>query len=288
MSSSEDRAGKARPTTPKIDGVAMVGGGQMALALAEGFCRTGLLEPAGIVVHDPAEAARTRLAERLPGVRFASTPAEAVRGASIVFLAVKPQHAETASRSLAGALPSGATVVSIVAGVPIATLGGWLGTGAVVRVMPNTPCLVGRGVSAWCRGPEVSDDAARASAALLGAVGSVHEVAEPLLDAVTGLSGSGPGYVALVVEALADGGVKAGLPRSLALALAAGTVAGTGELIERSGEHPAIVRDRVASPGGTTIAGLAVLEARGVRGALIDAVVAAADRARELGEPAGG
>ena len=288
MSNSDDRSTKIRPTTPAIGRVAMVGGGQMALALAEGFCRAGLLSPADIVVHDPAEGARTRLAERVPGVRFAPSAAEAVQGAGIVFLAVKPQHAEAAARSVAGALPSGATVVSIVAGVPMASLAAWLGTAAVVRVMPNTPCLVGRGVSAWCRGPGVSDNAARTSAALLGAVGSVHEVSEPLLDAVTGLSGSGPGYVALVIEALADGGVKEGLPRGLALALAAGTVAGTGELIERSGEHPAIVRDRVASPGGTTIAGLAVLEARGVRGALIDAVAAATDRARELGKPAGG
>lgn len=288
MSDTASHSTSTPPTPPAIGRVAMVGGGQMALALAEGFCRAGLLAPADIVVHDPSEDARRRLAERVPGVGFAPSAAEAVRGAGIVFLAVKPQHAETAGRSVADALAPGATVVSIVAGVPIATLAAWLGTEAVVRVMPNTPCLVGRGVSAWCRGPKVTDDAARASAALLASVGSVHEVAEPLLDAVTGLSGSGPGYVALVVEALADGGVKAGLPRALALALATGTVAGTGDLIARSGEHPAIVRDRVASPGGTTIAGLAVLEARGVRGAIIDAVAAAADRARELGKPAGG
>jgi pyrroline-5-carboxylate reductase len=119
-------------------------------------------------------------------------------------------------------------------------------------------------------------------------VGSVHDVDEHLLDAVTGLSGSGPGFVALLIEALADGGVKAGLPRGLAQALAVQTVAGTAALIEQTGEHPAQIKDRVASPGGTTIAGLAVLEQRAVRGALIDAVVAAADRARVLGRPSDG
>jgi pyrroline-5-carboxylate reductase len=133
----------------------------------------------------------------------------------------------------------------------------------------------------------VPDSALERAQALLATVGSVHPVDEHLLDAVTGLSGSGPGFVALVVEALADGGVKAGLPRALALALAVRTVAGTGMLIEQTGDHPAAVRDRVASPGGTTIAGLAVLEQRATRGALIDAVVAAANRAEEMGRGPG-
>ncbi len=279
----DDRVPDARRAASTCGPVAMVGGGQMALALAEGFCRARLLAPADIVVHDPSEEARKRLADRVPGVRFAPAAADVVRGAGIVFLAVKPQQAEAACRAFAAALPPAATVVSIVAGVPIETLTAWLGTPRVVRVMPNTPCLVGHGVSAWSRGPAVTEEAARTAAALLSAVGSAHEVPEHLLDAVTGLSGSGPGYVALVVEALADGGVKAGLPRALALSLAAATVAGTGALIEQSGEHPAVIRDRVASPGGTTIAGLAVLENRGVRGAIIDAVGAATDRARALG-----
>lgn len=277
-----------RPIHRPVAGpVAMVGGGQMALALAEGFCRSGLLAPGDIVVHDPVAAARERLAERVPGIRFAPSSADAVRGAVLVFLAVKPQQAGFACREFAAALGPRATVVSIVAGLPIATLAAWLGSGRIIRVMPNTPCLVGRGVSVWTKGPDVSEAAAEAAASLLGAVGSVHEAPEDLLDAVTGLSGSGPGFVALVVEALADGGVRAGLPRGLALDLATATVAGTGALIAASGEHPAVIRDRVASPGGTTIAGLAVLEQRGVRGALIDAVAAAAERAASLGRPSG-
>jgi pyrroline-5-carboxylate reductase len=153
----------------------------------------------------------------------------------------------------------------------------------VIRVMPNTPCLVGQGVSVVCQTADVPAAAAARVRQLLAAVGRVHEADESQLNAVTGLSGSGPGFVALLVEALADGGVKAGLPRPLALALAIETLSGTGALLEQTGEHPAQIKDRVSSPGGTTIAGLAVLEQRGVRGALIDAVVAAANRAKELG-----
>jgi len=174
-------------------------------------------------------------------------------------------------------------IVSIVAGLATATIVEWTGVPRVVRVMPNTPCLVGHGVSVISSTPAVPAAALARVRVLLAAVGSVHEVDEPLLDAVTGLSGSGPGFVALLVEALADGGVKAGLPRPLALKLATETLAGTAALLEETGEHPAQIKDRVSSPGGTTIAGLAVLEQRGVRGALIDAVVAAATRARELG-----
>jgi len=275
------------PPSP-IGAIAMVGGGQMALALAEGFCRAGLLEPSSITVHDPVAAARERLSARVPGVRFAPSSAEAVRGASIIFLAVKPQHAALAARECGPHVAADATVVSIVAGLPIATLSGWLGLPRIIRVMPNTPCLVGKGVSVVCRSSEVTAKAARDTAKLLAAVGTVHEVEEQLLDAVTGLSGSGPGFVAVLIEALADGGVRAGLPRALALALATQTVAGTAALVEQTGEHPALLKDRVASPGGTTIAGLAVLEQRAVRSALIDAVVAAADRAGVLGRPTAG
>jgi pyrroline-5-carboxylate reductase len=270
------------PTRP--DSIAMVGGGQMALALADGFCRAGLVSGSGITVIDPSEAARARLAASVPGVRFAGSTAEAVRDAAVVFLAVKPQQAAVACQELAPVIPHDAVLVSIVAGLPLATLADLAGTKQIIRVMPNTPCLVGRGVSVVCRTPDVPAAAAQRVHALLAAVGTVHEVDESLLDAVTGLSGSGPGFVALLVEALSDGGVKAGLPRPLALALAVETLAGTAALLEQTGEHPAQIKDRVSSPGGTTIAGLAVLEQRGVRSALIDAVVAAATRAKELGK----
>ena len=270
--------------TPQSRAIAMIGGGQMALALAEGFCRAGLLQPTDITVHDPVPAARDRLAGRVPGIHFADNGAAAAAAARIVFLAVKPQQASAACREFAAALAADAVVVSIVAGLTLHNLAELAGTPRIIRVMPNTPCLVGRGVSVVCRTPEVpAGDLARVLE-LLAAVGRVHEADETLMDAVTGLSGSGPGFVALLVEALADGGVKAGLPRSLALALAIETLSGTAALLEQTGEHPAQIKDRVSSPGGTTIAGLAVLEQRGVRGALIDAVVAAAARARELGK----
>lgn len=271
-----------QPTAP--DSIAMIGGGQMALALAEGFCRAGLVNAGSITVFDPSEAARDRLAARVPGVRFVGSTSEAVRDAAVVFLAVKPQQAAVAGREIAPSLSPAAVVVSIVAGLPLATLADLTGTNRIIRVMPNTPCLVGRGVSVVCRTPAVPPATAERVHALLAAVGHVHEVDESLLDAVTGLSGSGPGFVALLVEALSDGGVKAGLPRPLALALAVETLAGTAALLEQTGEHPAQIKDRVSSPGGTTIAGLAVLEQRGVRSALIDAVVAAAARAKELGK----
>ena len=270
--------------TPQSRAIAMIGGGQMALALAEGFCRAGLLQPTDITVHDPVPAARERLAGRVPGIHFADSGAAAAAAARIVFLAVKPQQASAACREFAAALAADAVVVSIVAGLTLHNLAELAGTPRIIRVMPNTPCLVGRGVSVVCRTPEVpAGDLARVLE-LLAAVGRVHEADETLMDAVTGLSGSGPGFVALVVEALADGGVKAGLPRSLALALATETLSGTAALLDQTGEHPAQIKDRVSSPGGTTIAGLAVLEQRGVRGALIDAVVTAAARARELGK----
>jgi pyrroline-5-carboxylate reductase len=200
-----------------------------------------------------------------------------------VFLAVKPQQAAAACGEIAGRLRSDAVLVSIAAGVTLGSLAGMAGTSCVIRVMPNTPCLVGQGVSVVCQTADVPAAAAARVRQLLAAVGRVHEADESQLNAVTGLSGSGPGFVALLVEALADGGVKAGLPRPLALALAIETLSGTGALLEQTGEHPAQIKDRVSSPGGTTIAGLAVLEQRGVRGALIDAVVAAANRAKELG-----
>ncbi len=267
---------------PGETAIAMIGGGQMALALADGFCRAGLVDPAAIVVSEPHPAARQRFTDRLPAVRFASGR-EAAAAAEIVFLAVKPQQSAEACAEIAGALRPEAVLVSIVAGLPLASLERLAGTDRVVRVMPNTPCLVGKGVSAVCRTKGVGDEAMQRVMALLGAVGTVHSVDESLLDAVTGLSGSGPGYVAMVVEALAAGGVQAGLPEALATRLAVETLAGTAVLMERTGEPPALIRERVCSPGGTTLAGLAAMEQGGVARGIAAGVVAARDRARELG-----
>ena len=242
----------------------------------------GLLAANEITVYDPAPAAREQLAARIPGIQFADSATDAARSASIIWLAVKPQQAAAAGGEVA-AVMAGRSLVSIVAGLSTGLLATLAGTPRVIRVMPNTPCLVGRGVSVTCRSAAVDPEVASRVQGLLAAVGHVHEADESLLDAVTGLSGSGPGFLALVVEALAEGGVRAGLPAPLALKLAVQTLAGTGSLLEQTGEDPAVVRDRVASPGGTTLAGLAVLEERGVRDAVAAAVVAAAVRAKELG-----
>lgn len=272
-------AGDSRSHT---GGIAMIGGGRMASALAEGFCRAGLVAADVITVYDPASIAREAFANRVPGARFAASPAEAAAGADLVWLAVKPQQAAEACAGIAGVMP-GKTLVSILAGLSTSTLAGLAGTPRVIRVMPNTPCLVGKGVSVVCRTPDVPADVARCVTNLLAAVGHVHEADESRMNAVTGLSGSGPGFLALVVEALAAGGERAGLSRPLALALAVQTLEGTGALLEQTGEEPAVIRDRVSSPGGTTLAGLAVLTERGVPEALAAAVAAAAARAAELG-----
>lgn len=260
--------GDAPPPAPRdsCGPIAMIGGGRMALALAEGFCRTGRTTGDRVTVCDPDAVARERLA-----------------AARIVFLAVKPQQATEACRDARLGLRADTTIVSIVAGLTTDSLGALLGSQRIIRVMPNTPCLVGQGVSAWSATPEVPAADRHEIVRLLASVGHVHEVDESLMDAVTGLSGSGPGFVARFVEALTAGGVAAGLPPSLALSLAVQTVAGTGALLERTGEEPAVVRGRVTSPGGTTLAGLALMDARGVPEAITAAVVAAAARARELG-----
>ena len=270
------------PRPEPAGGIAMIGGGRMASALAEGFCRAGLLSPAAIVVHDPAAAAREALAARLPGVRFAATAAEAAASAPLVWLAVKPQQAAEACGGIA-AVMEGRTLVSILAGLSTATLADLANTPRVIRVMPNTPCLVGKGVSVVCRTAAVPADVAERVSDLLAAVGSVHDADESLMNAVTAVSGSGPGFLALIVEAIAAGGERAGLPRPLATALAVETLAGTGRLLEETGEDPAVIRERVSSPGGTTLAGLGVMADRGVAEALVAAVLAATARASELG-----
>ena len=270
---------------PFADSIVLIGAGQMGRALAVGFCRAGEAQPADLLVVDPFEASRTALTEALPGVRTAASIAAGVAAARLVILAVKPQQAAEVCQEIKQAITDSSVVVSIVAGLPSAAIATATGTDRVIRVMPNTPCLVGRGVSVLASSPSVTQADRERVLRIFAAVGTAHEVAEHLLDAVTAVSGSGPGYVALLIEALADGGVKAGLPRPLALALAVETFGGTAALISETGDHPAVVKDRVSSPGGTTIAGLAVLEREGVRGALVDAVAAATARAAALGHP---
>lgn len=206
--------------------------------------------------------------------------------ADIVFLSIKPQHMSEVLEGLRGKLTHRHLVISVAAGVPLSRMSEALGPGPrLVPVMPNTPCLVGQGAAGYCLGPGTTADDVAIVERLLSSVGRAYLLDERLLDAVTGLSGSGPAYVCVMIEALADGGVRVGLPRQVAQDLAVQTVLGTAAMILKTGEHPAVLKDQVASPGGTTIAGLAALEAGGLRSALIAAVEAATARLRELGQP---
>lgn len=268
------------PTAVRIG---FIGAGRMAQALAAGFVARGLADADALVAFDPYPAAAAEFA-RLTGGKIVGSNAEVAAAADLLFLAIKPQLLADVGPSLAPALAGRHLVVSILAGIPLLKLRERLGPGPrLVRVMPNTPVLVGCGAAAFaCDAGCLPDDADRIEE-LLSAVGTAHAVKESQLDAVTGLSGSGPAFVYVMIEALADGGVLAGLPRDLALALAAQTVKGSAEMVLKTGLHPGLLKDQVASPGGTTIAGLAAAERAGLRHALISAVDAASRRSQELG-----
>jgi len=259
----------------------------MAQALAAGFVRSGLTRAQDVIAYDPNPAAREAFLSACGAESTAAeSPSEVAKRARIVFLAVKPHYVADSLGSVSRDWKAGEQLlVSVAAGVTVATLEKSLPKkSAVIRVMPNTPCLVGEGACCYARGSEATDRQADEVGRLLEAVGYAAETPESLLDAVTGLSGSGPAFVYTIIEALADGGVRAGLPRQLAADLAARTVAGAAAMVTTTGEHPAALRDAVASPGGTTITGLAELERNGLRSALIEAVAAAARRSIELGQ----
>ena len=266
-----------------IQRLAVIGGGQMGRALVGGMFRQNVFAPSDTWVVEPSAESRQWWAEHHPDVVTGDNLAEAVDGADIVLLAVKP-HVVPFIADQGANFWGDQLVVSIAAGVNLAKLCGWIGHDRVVRVMPNTPSLVGAGASAFCVGSAVTEQDTKAVQAMLSSVGQVFPVSEYQLDAVTGLSGSGPAYVCLIIEALADGGVYAGLPRALAMQLATQTVLGTAKMIAETKQHPGVLKDAVASPGGTTIAGLQVLEQNGVRGALMEAVATAAHRSQELGD----
>jgi pyrroline-5-carboxylate reductase len=259
-----------------------MGAGQMATALAGGAVRSGIVQSERIWAYDPSDTAWSTFANSVPGAHRAVSPEELAHNTDVLVLAVKPQHASEACQALHGHV-QGKLVLSVVAGLSLNRLRRWLDTDRLVRVMPNTPCLIGRGASAYCSTSEVSEESLQWVHQFLTAVGWTTRVPESLLDAVTGLSGSGPAYVAVFLEALADGGVRAGLPRTTAYQLALHTVLGTAELLRQTNRHPAEVKDQVASPAGTTIAGLLALEEHAFRAAVINAVDRARQRAAELG-----
>jgi pyrroline-5-carboxylate reductase len=262
--------------------IAVIGSGQMGEALIGGWLAAKTV-PADALFATDASAERRDVMKRRFGVRTGSDNREAASWADVVVLAVKPQILDAVAKDLSSAL-AGKLVLSIAAGVTIAHLAKLAPKGArIVRAMPNTPVLVRDGVSALSFGAGVTEKDQQFARRLFEAVGRAVVVEEKLMDAVTGLSGSGPAYVFLAIEALADGGVKMGLPRTVADLLAAQTVLGAARMVLETGEHPAKLKDRVASPGGTTIAGLHRLEQGGLRAALMAAVEAASKRSEELG-----
>ncbi len=262
----------------------IIGCGKMGTALVEGAIRAGVLSAAEILGCDPAPASREAFSQAT-GATVTTGAADLARTCEVILLCTKPQDIPAALREAAtAAAGQPRLVISIAAGITLAALeAASPDTFRLIRAMPNTPALVGKGAAGYCLGTRATAADAATAQALLAAVGLAIEVPERLMNAVTGLSGSGPAYIYLVIEALADGGVRAGLPRADALKLAAQTALGAAAMVLDTHEHPAVLKDKVTSPGGTTIAGLAELERLGLRSALIAAVGAATRRADELG-----
>ena len=268
----------------------MIGGGVMGEALLSRLIAQQLYRPDDVLVSEPQAHRRDILVQKY-GVQVTSDNRAVAAALDVLLLAIKPQVFEAVAADLTEddgeqrptneQLP---VVVSILAGVSLSQLEAAFGRQPVIRAMPNTPATVGAGITAIASGKAVTPTQMKQATAIFQAVGEVVEVPEGLMDAVTGLSGSGPAYVAIMIEALADGGVAAGLPRAIASKLALSTVLGTAQLLQKSELHPAQLKDQVTSPGGTTIAGITQLERAGFRSALIEAVQAASQRSQQLGQ----
>ena len=265
--------------------IGFIGAGQMAEALIRGWLNAGISRPEKIKASDVLPARREWVAQEL-GIATPSANREVAEHADLLVLAVKPPFILPVLDELHGHIRSDHLLVSIAAGVPLREIEGHLPAGTrVLRVMPNTPCLVGATAAGFARGTHATAADERLVGTLLDAVGRGFALEEKLLDAITGLSGSGPAYVYVIIEALADGGVRMGLPRKVAQTLAAQTVLGAARMILETDQHPGSLKDAVASPGGTTIAGLHALERGQLRATLMDAVEAATLRSQELGGP---
>jgi pyrroline-5-carboxylate reductase len=263
--------------------IGFLGAGKMATALAHGFINARLATPERLIASDLVKPARDAFA-RETGARTVTENAEVVAAADVLFIAVKPDQVAALLQSIAPKLDLARhLLVSIAAGVTLAKLEAAAPGNRFIRVMPNTPALVGASASAYALGSLATSADADLTQRLLGSVGIALAVKEKLLDAVTGLSGSGPAYGFLMIEALADGGVAAGLPRDIAQKLAAQTLLGAAKMVLETGQHPGVLKDAVCSPGGTTIEAIHELEKAGVRAGLINAVRASAEKSKKLG-----
>jgi pyrroline-5-carboxylate reductase len=264
--------------------IGFLGAGKMAGALARGFIRAGLVTPEQVLASDPSESARATLT-RETGVKSTPSNPEVVKFAHTLVLAVKPDQVPPVLADIRDDFTERHLLISIAAGVPLAKLEAGLGAGArLIRVMPNTPALVGASATAFALGKSAKAEDGELAQRLFASIGLAFQLKETLLDAVTGLSGSGPAYIYLIIEALSDGGVAAGLPRDAATKLAAQTVLGSARMVLETGLHPGALKDMVASPGGTTIEGLHELEKGKLRGTLISAVRAATEKSKKLGQ----
>lgn len=264
--------------------IGFIGAGKMATALAKGFISAGCCTNEGIFACDPVPAARDHFTMETHAPAVANIPYVANR-CEILFLAVKPQNVAAVMAELKPLLQPQHLIISIAAGITLSALETGLGAGRrVIRVMPNTPCLVNASASGYALGSAANTEDEQTVEMLLSAVGLAFKVPEHLLNAVTGLSGSGPAFVYVMIEALSDGGVRMGLPRDVATKLAAQTVLGAAKMVIETEQHPGQLKDAVTSPGGTTIAGLHALEKGGLRASLMNAVEAATLRSMELGK----
>ena len=262
--------------------LAFIGGGAMGEAIIKGITRAGLMDPAAIFVGAHRQERADYLHDTY-GVTALTDNAEVVKDAEMVVLAIKPQMVDSAlDKTLAAAVDRNAVILSIMGSVTIEKIANIFKGHAVIRTMPNTPLAVGAGMTAIAPGDNVPDAAVQTALKIFGCCGETLLIQEKDIEAVTAVSGCGPGYVYVLIDALADAGVMAGLPRAAAIKLAAQTFAGSGKMVLETGQHPAVLRDMVTSPGGTTIAGIKALENGAVRGAMYNAVQAVLDRSEAL------
>ena len=264
--------------------IGFLGAGKMATALAKGFIRAGLASAKQVIASDPSDTARAAFGKET-GAKTSPSNQAVVKFAEVLVLAVKPDQVAAVLADIRGDFTAKHLLISIAAGVPLARLEAGLSADArLIRVMPNTPALLGASATGFALGKSAQPADAALAQKLFSAVGVSFQVKESLLDAVTGLSGSGPAYVYMFIEGLSDGGVAAGLPRDVATRLAAQTVLGSARMVLETGLHPGALKDMVTSPGGTTIEGVHELEKGKLRGTLISAVRAATEKSRKLGQ----
>ncbi len=271
----------------KTETLAVLGCGTMGEAIVRGLLRSGKLEPSQIFATDRRPEVARALKEK-HGVRTGSDNREACQDAAVVLVCVKPHEVEplVADPALAPLL-AGKLVISIAAGVRLDQLAGWLPKSAVVRAMPNTPCLIGEGMTVIARGPGVTDAQAATVLEIFRSVGGCLEAEDKVMDAVTSLNGSGPAFAYIILEALSDGGVRMGLRRDIAMQIAAQMFQGAARMVLQTGMHPAALKDQVTTPAGSTIAGLLIMEDGRIRSVIARAVEEAAKTAAKLGQPTG-